>query len=99
MSNFIPPRFPFGRGPSPFYLCECPKCGLRQSYELGDPSSVIVNGEEDPDSMKIRRLPEMRREMEEYPHAGLAQILSADAAIFSIRPSSASASRLYRRQT
>ena len=53
MSNFIPPRFPFGRGSFPFYLCECPKCGLRQSYELGDPSSVIFNGDNDPDSMKI----------------------------------------------
>ena len=52
MSNLIPPRFPFGRKPSPFYLCECPKCGFRQSYELGDPSSVITIGEEAPDDMK-----------------------------------------------
>ena len=52
MDSFMPSNFPFGRKPSPFYLCECPKCGFRQSYELGDPSTVVVCGEEDPDSMK-----------------------------------------------
>lgn len=58
MNNFIPPGFPFGRDPSSFYLCECPKCGFRQSYELGDPSSAIVNGAEDPDSMKtVEKIP------------------------------------------
>lgn len=45
MKSFLPPRFPFGRGSSPFYLCECPKCGFSQSYELGNPSLVITNGE------------------------------------------------------
>ena len=58
MNNFIPPRFPFERASSPFYLCECPKCGFRQSYELGDPSSVIVNGDDDQDSMKtVEKIP------------------------------------------
>ena len=58
MSKFILPRFPFGRGPSPFYLCECPKCGFHQSYELGAPSSVIVNDDNDPDSMKtVEKIP------------------------------------------
>lgn len=59
MGSFLPPLFPFGRKPSPFYLCECPKCGFRQSYELGDPSSAIVNGAKDPDSMKtVEKLPD-----------------------------------------
>ena len=58
MSSFLPPLFPFGRKPSPFYLCECPKCGFRQSYELGDPGSVITNGDEEPDSMKtVEKIP------------------------------------------
>lgn len=58
MNNFIPPGFPFGRDPSSFYLSECPKCGFRQSYELVDPSSSIVNGAEDPDSMKtVEKIP------------------------------------------
>ncbi|MBQ7652373.1 MAG: hypothetical protein IJS15_15545 [Victivallales bacterium] len=52
MSSFLPPRFPFGRRPSPFYICECPKCGFQQSYELGDPDSVISIGDEDPESIK-----------------------------------------------
>lgn len=60
MNNFIPPGFPFGRDPSSFYLCECPKCGFRQSYELGAPSSAIVNGAEDPDSMKtVEKIPKV----------------------------------------
>ena len=44
MSSFLPPRFPFGSKSSPFYLCDCPKCGFRQSYELGDSGEVIVTG-------------------------------------------------------
>ena len=59
MSNLIPPRFPFGHGTSPFYLCECPKCGFRQSYELGNPSLVIVNGDDEPDSIKtVEKIPD-----------------------------------------
>jgi len=51
MSNFLPPS-PFGfKGNSPFYLCDCPKCGFRQSYELGDPGEVIVTGATGPDDI------------------------------------------------
>ena len=58
MSSFLPPRFPFVRESSPFYLCECPKCGFRQSYELGDSSTVITNGDEGPDSLKtVEKIP------------------------------------------
>ena len=58
MNNFIPPRFPFGRKSSPFYLCECPKCGFRQAYELGDPNDVIVIGDEKPDDVKtVEQIP------------------------------------------
>lgn len=60
MKSFLPPRFPFGREKSPFYLCECPKCGFRQSYELGNPSLVITNGIEDADSMKtVEKIPDI----------------------------------------
>ena len=60
MNSFIPrPRLPFGLEPSPFYLCECPRCGFQQGYELGDPSLVIANGEEEPDGMKtVEKIPQ-----------------------------------------
>ena len=46
MKSFIPPILRrAGNGESPFYLCECPACGCRRHYELGDPAEVIVNGE------------------------------------------------------
>jgi len=58
MSDFLPPRFPLGRTSSPFFLCDCPKCGFRQAYELGDPNDVILNGQEEPDSPKtVERIP------------------------------------------
>ena len=60
MSRIIPPLFPWGRKPSPFYLCECPKCGFRQSYELGDPSSVISDGETAPeDRQTVEKIPDV----------------------------------------
>ena len=58
MCSFIPQRSIFGLKRSSFYLCECPKCGFRQPYELGDPSLEIINGEEEPDSMKtVEKIP------------------------------------------
>jgi len=58
MSNFITPPSPFGRKSSPFYVCECPKCGCRQAYELGDPDSVVCVGDGEPDAMKtVERIP------------------------------------------
>ena len=60
MKSFLPPSTPFGRGSSPFYHCECPKCGFSQSYELGDPSLVIVTGDAEPDSIKtVEKIPDV----------------------------------------
>ena len=56
--NSMFPKSLFGAKSSPFYLCECPKCSFRQSYELGDPSLDIVIGEEEPDAMKtVEKIP------------------------------------------
>ncbi len=52
MPRFLPPDPIFGRGPSPFYLCNCPKCGFQQSYMLDD--SVSVSSSDDAsDAMKV----------------------------------------------
>jgi len=48
VSSFLPPFFPFGRRPSPFYHCQCPNCGFQEGYELGTPVE-----DDDPDGLKI----------------------------------------------
>lgn len=57
MTDFIPPNLPFGKKRSPFFLCECPKCGFRQSYEIGNPQDEIVIDAGATDILTVETLP------------------------------------------
>lgn len=59
MNQFIQqPPWPFGRKPSPFYLCQCPKCGFEETYEVDDTESIASDGSEESSSPKtVNKLP------------------------------------------
>ena len=59
MRSFMPPRSPFGRGPSPFYQCKCPKCGFQQVYELGDPAMVFSRDESKNPIRTVKEVPDV----------------------------------------
>lgn len=59
MPNFLPQIPPFGRKPLYIHLCECPKCGFKQKYQLD--AQVVIVDDDDPTRSDIQYVDELPR--------------------------------------